>query len=193
MEEWKDVVGYEGLYEVSNLGNVRSLNWRNKGITKNLVLNKHNRGYMQVSIGKRGETKTYVVHRLVALAFLDNPNGFTQVNHKDEDKTNNNVENLEWCTASYNVRYSMKHHPQRPHFRKNGIVYKNSKFADKTVLQMTLNGMPLREWENVQTIFRETGMSASSILQCCKGTRHKAYGFKWCFTIEIDCDREAAV
>ena len=99
MEEWKNVIGYEGLYEVSNIGNVRN-------VKRNTLLRlSKNQGYIQVWLYKNGIRAGLKVHRLVAEAFLPNPDNLPQVNHKDEDKTNNRVENLEWCTAKYNTNY----------------------------------------------------------------------------------------
>ena len=100
MEEWRAVPGYEGLYEVSNKGNVRNVR-RNKL----LRLQKNKYGYIQVGLSKNGIRTIFQVHRLVALTFLPNPDNLPQVNHKDEDKTNNNVDNLEFCTAKYNNNY----------------------------------------------------------------------------------------
>jgi len=100
MELWKDIVGYEGYYQVSNYGRVKSLR-------KNKILNQRNRSlYLAVSICFNGVNKSYNVHRLVAIAFLPNINSLPQVNHKDENKKNNHVSNLEWCSAKYNNRYS---------------------------------------------------------------------------------------
>ena len=118
-EQWKDIKGYEGLYEVSNLGNVRSLDRtvkRGQGYTikEGRVLTpfyEKKKGYYQVVLAKDGKAKTYRVHRLVAIAFLENPYNYTDVNHKDEVKTNNNVDNLEWCTRKYNNNYGTK--PER--------------------------------------------------------------------------------
>ena len=100
MEEWKNIIGYEGLYEVSNMGNVRN-------VRRNTLLrfSKNNYGYIQVYLYKNGIRNGFKVHRLVAQAFIPNPDNLPQVNHKDEDKTNNSVENLEWCDHKYNVNY----------------------------------------------------------------------------------------
>ena len=100
MEEWKNVIGYEGLYEVSNKGNVRNV--RRNTLLK---LSKTNYGYIQVHLYKNGIRTGLRVHRLVAQAFIPNPDNLPEVNHLDEDKTNNRVDNLEWCTAKYNVNY----------------------------------------------------------------------------------------
>ena len=100
MEEWKNVIGYEGLYEVSNKGNVRNV--RRNTLLK---LSKNKYGYIQVYLYKNGIKTGLTVHRLVAEAFIENPDNLPEVNHKDEDKTNNRVENLEWCSHKYNVNY----------------------------------------------------------------------------------------
>ena len=104
--EWKDVRGYEGLYQVSNTGKVRSMVFRNNKITKPRIkelkinINNHNRAY--VSLYKDGTVKNCIVHRLVAMAFIENPLSLPEVNHIDGNPINNNVENLEWCTMKYN-------------------------------------------------------------------------------------------
>ena len=100
MEEWKNVIGYEGLYEVSNKGNVRNV--RRNTLLK---LSKNRYGYIQVYLYKNGIRTVFRVHRLVAEAFIPNPDNLPQINHKNEDKSNNCVENLEWCTAKYNNNY----------------------------------------------------------------------------------------
>lgn len=111
-EVWKDVVGYEGFYKVSNKGNVYSVDRRGlQGYGRRGRILKPgytSRGYLQVTLSKNGKTKTKTVHRLVAEAFLANPNGLTQVNHRDENKVNNNVENLKWCDSMYDMNYGTR-------------------------------------------------------------------------------------
>ena len=179
MEIWKPVVGYEGFYEVSNLGNVRSLNWGNRGITKNIYLKPHNRGYLQVELHANGRRKMFTVHRLVAEAFIQNEHGFPQVNHKDENKTNNAVDNLEWCTASYNARYSMEIHPDRVTNRNYVGNGKHKRRNNKKIEQISMDGKLIKTWDNSREIFVKTGMSDWSISECCRGNRNKAYGFMW--------------
>ena len=108
-EVWKDVAGYEGYYKVSNKGNVFSVGRRGADGRKyggTTLKPAHNgRGYFYVALYKNGTSERKSVHRIVAEAFIPNPNGFSEVNHKDEIKTNNYVENLEWCTRKYNVNY----------------------------------------------------------------------------------------
>ena len=120
-EIWKDIQGYEGIYQVSSHGRVRSLDrivvrpngngdYFAKGKIIYVVLTKH--GYNEVHLHKDNKTKIYKVHRLVAQAFIKNPNNLPCVNHIDENKTNNNVNNLEWCTYKYNNNYGTKKNRQ---------------------------------------------------------------------------------
>ena len=99
-EMWKPVVSYEGLYEVSNIGRIRNI--RGKLVKQSMTVS----GYKRVTLRKNNIAKTKLAHRLVAEAFIPNPDNYNIVNHKDENKFNNNVENLEWCTQSYNSSYS---------------------------------------------------------------------------------------
>jgi hypothetical protein len=108
-EIWKDIAGYEKMYQVSNLGRIRSLprrDKRNRFWNGNILKSQVNKyGYLSVKLTKDGKSKRYMVHRLVATAFLPNQNHCKEINHKDENKQNNSVDNLEWCTRSYNVTY----------------------------------------------------------------------------------------
>lgn len=193
-EIWKDIPGYEGLYRVSNLGNVKSLNWRNTGEAKNLYLKPHRRGYLQVELAKNGIKKCFVVHRLVATAFLPNDDLLPQVNHKDENKKNNRADNLEWCTQSYNAIYSLNKHPERKPprgGRRKGCRFKGTN-SEKRVLQLNVDGTLIREWACSRDIFLQTGMSDWSISECCRGNRKTAYGYKWRYAADNNCARESA-
>ena len=105
MEEWRDIKGYEGLYQVSSLGRVKSLKDSHDNYREKILKPGNVRGYLHVNLYKDTKRKTYRIHRLVAEAFISNPNNYEEVNHKDEDKTNNCVSNLEWCTREYNMSY----------------------------------------------------------------------------------------
>ena len=102
---WKDIPNYEGKYQVSNTGRVRSLNYNRTGKIKVRKQGKDKLGYKSVFLCKDGKNKGYLVHRLVALAFIPNPNNYPVINHKDENPSNNYYKNLEWCTQEYNCNY----------------------------------------------------------------------------------------
>ena len=108
-EEWRDIKGYEGLYQISNLGRVKSLR-NNHGQFREKILKtcSNKLGYSYINLYKEGKNKKCLVHRLVALHFIPNPNNYKEINHKDENKQNNRVENLEWCTAEYNSNYGTR-------------------------------------------------------------------------------------
>ena len=179
MENWRAVVGYEGLYEVSDCGNVRSLNWHNEGITKNLWLKPTRYGYRQVYL--KGKMK--LVHRLVAEAFIPNPDNLPQINHIDENKINNCVSNLEWCTFKQNVQAYLQNHPskkRRP--RKTGKHYgKHSHRNLYKIVQLTKSGELVNVWDYAIDARHAHGYSTTSIWECCEGKRKTAYGYKWQF------------
>ena len=137
-EVWKDVVNYEGLYQVSNLGRV-------KGVKSQRILkasNSGNCGYEKVGIFKNGKVKYMSTHRLVAIAFIPNPDNLPQVNHKDEVKTNNFVENLEFCTNIYNMNYGT-------------IQQRKGNSNGKPVIQKTLDGKTIATYNSI----KEAGVS----------------------------------
>lgn len=151
-EEWKDIEGYEGLYQVSNLGNVKSLNYNRTGKPKLLKLAEDYDGYLLVSLSKNGKHITTKVHRLVANAFLGKNN--LQINHKNENKKDNRLINLEYCTAKYNKRYS----------------------EAKSVLQFDLNGNIIKEWNCIRDVEECLNINHSNISSCCKGKHYKTVG-----------------
>ena len=184
MEEvWKDIHGYEGLYQISNLGNVKSLNYGNHGYSQNLVPKVNNSGRLWVELANKGNKKPMLIHRLVAMAFIENPNKYPQINHKDENPRNNIVENLEWCTNQYNVQYTVDRHPEW--FRNGGNPGRprKGKYKHYEINQIDANGNVIRKWPNARTIFVQTGMSDWSISECCRGNRKQAYGFRWQYAI----------
>ena len=123
-EEWRPIEGYEGLYEISSYGKVRSLdrydnrNCFRKGKVLSPVKNKD--GYLQVNLCCNGKYKMFLVHRLVAQAFILNPDNLPEINHKDENPGNNNVDNLEWCNRKYNINYGSRKDKERDTKIKNG-------------------------------------------------------------------------
>lgn len=169
MEVWCDIRGYEGLYQVSNLGKVRSLNWRNTGTVRELCLKPHNRGYLQIELANNGVKKTFMVHRLVALHFIPGfQDGFV-VNHINENKIDNRADNLEWVSQSENTDYTFSRHASiQERCRKNTCP----------VVQIASDGNRVL-WDCILAVVRDTGFNAWSIKQCCEGKRKQAYGYKW--------------
>lgn len=150
-EIWKDIDGLEGEYAISTKGRVRNIK------TGRILGGAYDgSGYKQVTL----KHKTYKIHRLVALAFLPNPDNLPQVNHKNEKKDDNNVGNLEWCSASYNTNYS-------------------SHKRSCKVKQLTKDGKLIRIWDSLSQIEHELGYKNGSISNVCKGMRRYVYGFKW--------------
>lgn len=157
-EIWKDIKDYEGLYWVSNLGNVKS---------KRKILKPINGEYLRVGLSKNGIQKTITIHRLVAETFINNENKYNYVNHKDENKHNNNVDNLEWCTNVYNINYG----------KRNEKVSKNqSKYK---IIQKDKNNNIIKEWQNIWDLKHNTKFETTNIRKCCKGQYKYAYGYKW--------------
>ncbi len=170
MEHWKDIKGYEGRYQVSDLGNVKSF----VGKTPKLLVPKCNnsgRLHVQLSDG-HNNVKYKLIHRLVGEAFIPNPDGLPQINHLDENPKNNRVENLEWCTHEYNVQYYAERHKGKP---------RTPWRYPQRIVQEQMDGKIVREWENITTIHRVTNLHSFPITECCKGNRKQAYGYKWHF------------
>ena len=168
-EIWKDIKDYEGHYQVSNLSRVKSIKFGKERILKQHI---NKGGYYYVCLLKNGKHKNYYVHRLVAETFIDNPDNLPQVNHKDENKTNNNVVNLEWCTNKYNHNYGT-------------INERISQSQSKTVLQYDLNGNLIKEWKSINECGRN-GFNQGDICKCCNGKRKTAKGFIWVYKNEED-------
>ena len=179
-EIWKDIKGYEGLYQVSNLGKVKSLKKevnfysglykevkKRKYKERIINLKKTNRGYMNITLYKNGIRKHFNVHRLVADTFILNPNNLPEVNHKDGNKENNCVDNLEWVTRSENMQHSLK----------TGLF----KPKKKALIQYDLKGNFVKRWETIKDFLIENNMNlkSSGITNCCKGRQRTAYGYIW--------------
>ena len=172
-EIWKDIKGYEGLYQVSNLGRIKSLTRLIDHKSTGIVLQKEkikkqqkNYGYCNVILCKNSKIKYYKVHRLVAQAFIPNPYNKPFINHKNEIREDNRVENLEWCDSTYNNNYGS---------RNKKIALTNS----KEVFQYDLDGNFIKQWKSVMEVERTLKIPNSNICKCCKGLRNKAGGYIW--------------
>ena len=170
-EVWKDIEGYEGRYEVSSLGRIRSYAQdRVNGKIKTGNLTK--KGYLTILLyDGRGGKRWRPVHRLVAEAFIENPLGLPQVNHKDEDKTNNRVDNLEWCTNEYNARYGT-------HIERISKANMCCKTTSRKVYSVDDNGN-VERFNSIGEAERMTGCSHSNIVRTLKKRRPRCGGRMW--------------
>lgn len=209
-ELWKDIAGYEGYYQVSNLGRIKSLSrivknhlgcYKTKEKMLKQNLNKNN--YCRIYLSKNGIGKMFFVHRLVATTFIPNPNNLPQVNHKDENKTNNFVfinddgsvdlekSNLEWCDQKYNSNYGNCIKRRKISFTENHSFLKanatklknNSKGAEMSVIAISINDNTILTFKSINEAKRQTGISKGHIWECCSGRRKTAGGYYWKYKI----------
>lgn len=175
MEIWKSVNGYNGLYEVSSSGLIRSVmrkvwnpgrNCYRTQYPRILRLVADDKGYNRVTLSKNGKIKQYLVHRLVAEAFIPNPSNLPQINHINEITNDNRVENLEWCTNEYNCNYGTHN-------------INISRTMSVPILQYTLDGQFIKEWKSSREAELETGISNVNILRCCHGGFYNSNRGKW--------------
>lgn len=161
------IEGYEN-YEVTCSGEV--INTKTGRVLKPY---KDRKGYLNVVLSKNNRPKYFKIHRLVAEAFIPNPENLPCVNHKDENQSNNLVENLEWCTHEYNINYGARN-------ERVSKTLTNGK-TSKTVLQLRKDGSLVRIWPSASEVERQIHYNQSNINQCCLGKRHSANGYKWCY------------
>ena len=187
-EQWRTAVYdgeiYEELYKVSNLGKILSLDYRRTGRAELMTPFESTGGYLKVELSKNGKTKKCYVHRLVSEAFLDNPENLPEVNHKDEDKTNNFVflnedgsvdkekSNLEWKNHRDNCNHGT---------RNERIAKANS----KRVIQLSLSGELIREWESTHECGRN-GFTRQRVVDCCNGKQKSHKGFRFMYTEDYE-------
>lgn len=167
-EEWRDIAGYEGLYQVSNLGRVKSLNYRHTGKGKILKPDKNKYGYLQVTLYKNGKYNRRFVHRLVARMFIPNHKNLPQINHKDENKENNRIDNLEWCDAKYNINYGTRN-------ERAAKSLLNNKYRSKPVLCVETG----KVFSSAMEAERKTGADHSNITKCCRGELIRTKHLHW--------------
>ena len=170
METWRDILGYEGQYMVSDQGRIKSLERKVKyshgerTIPEQIKKTDNLRGYQKVLLWNGGVSKHYQVHRLVAQAFIPNPDNLPQVNHKDENPSNNTVENLEWCSAKYNCNYGT-------------AIKRRAEKQGKPILCVELNKVFLSVGEAERWIGKDNAQR--NLWLCCNKKRKTAYGYHW--------------
>ena len=202
-ETWKDIKGYEGAYQISSFGNIRSFDRfvksgiRNNPIVKRkgclLKLQTNSLGYKHISLYKDGVCKNINIHKTVAETFIPDKTNFKYmpyeniknidieklvVNHKDENPSNNNVNNLEWCTQAYNINYGTRN-------KKLSKIMRNYEKFSKKINQYDLEGNFIKTWGSIKEIWRETGYTRSAISKCCRGIYKKSKGYIWKFYDEM--------
>lgn len=179
-EEWADIRGYEGLYKISTFGRILSLSktfktGRNHSIEKTypetiMSPSKTKKGYLRVNLFKDGKLKSFQVHRLVAEAFIPNPNNYPEVNHINEVKDCNIVDNLEWCTGKYNINYTKAYLTSQP---------KAVEKVKRPILQLNLAGEFIKEWASMSDASNALNLNLANLCLCCKGKRNKCGNYKW--------------
>jgi len=193
-EEWKPVKGFEGLYEVSNYGRIKFLSRSGRtDFIKRIISSKTRCNYWRVSIYHNGICKQYAVHRLVAIAFIPNPNNLPQVNHKDENKLNPIASNLEWCDQKYNSRYGTMPERMRRHMiRRRNEGYNIPKVVGGrggiggrkpiTIYQYRTDGEYISSYKSQKEACKANNISTSNINDALKGRVGTAGGFVWSYT-----------
>lgn len=172
-EIWKKINNFDN-YLVSNYGNIKSLSRVIKSprgktrIIPERILKpgKLQHGYLSVVLSNNIKSYTMRVHRLVAMAFIPNPNNLPIINHKDENPSNNHVDNLEWCTVKYNTNYG------------TGIS-RRCQSKSKPIIQLSINNIPIKNWVSAKEAANKLGLHPGNISRCCNGIRKQAYGFIW--------------
>ena len=170
-EVWKDISGYEGVYQVSNLGRVKSMRkWssvQGRYCQREKILKQYQSktGYLQINLKSEGTRKLGLIHRLVAQAFIPNPDNKREVNHINGNKTDNRVENLEWCTSQYNT----------VHAYKTGL----ETHPTRKISQYDLRGDLIKEWDSIREAGNTLGIQEANIGACCRGIRKTAGGYAW--------------
>ena len=186
-DEWTDIKGYENLYQISKEGEEKSLYFNKEKILKQHIMKN---GYHQVSLYKDGIKTKFLVHRLVALNFLPNPNSLPQVNHIDGNKSNNSIENLEWISQIDNMKHAFENNLVTTITEKKKVACsENGKKAfqvflqkhRKPVLQFDKNENFIQKWTYASEASQVLNIDTSSILKCCQQQRKTAGGFKWQF------------
>lgn len=191
-EVWKDIPGYEGLYQASNLGRIRSLDrdivcYASNQHKSNIETKRHLKGkilkccidkdgYYRLSLNKNGKTKYFRVCRLITMTFMPSNDNSLQINHKDENKKNDSVDNLEWCTCKYNQNYGTRNE-------------KISKSRMRKVYKYDLQDNFIEEFESVDAAAKNVNKNFSNISSACSGRQKTCGGYKWSYTHVLEWKR----
>lgn len=193
-EIWVDIPNYEGCYQISNLGRVKSLERyidKNHHIMEKILASTMKKGYPSVNLSKSNETKTFYVHYLVAIMFLNKSDfkfekeekrelidfNTLEINHKNENKLDNKAENLEWCTHLYNMRYGTG-------IKRSALKQLNNEKNSKPIGQFTKDGVLVKKYPSIMEAYRQTKNIPTLISQCCKNKRRTTGGYKWKYVNE---------
>ena len=178
-EVYKDIIGYDGKYKISNLGNVMSMNYRgNTKKPKVLTPIKHHLGYLLVHlVDGNNKVRIKMIHTLVAEAFIPNPEGKKFVNHIDGNKQNNAVTNLEWATSKENMNHAIRTGLRNPH--KNNHPHGKDVVNSKAILQYTKDGTLVKRWECISDAARAVECNPCSIINNASGRTKSTHGFVW--------------
>lgn len=180
-EIWKDIKGYEGLYEISNFGNIKSTR---HGKVKMLKTSTDKYGYKRINLYKNGVVKIGYIHKLVINTFIENTNNLPCINHINGIKSDNNLTNLEYCTYSHNIKEAFRLGLKKPSIttlNKRGKLSKNS----KVVYQFDLDGKFIKKWYGTREIERELKLNHSYISKCCRKKVSQVGGYIWRYEEEI--------
>ena len=196
-EIWKDIYfvdngieyDYRGLYQVSNFGRIKSLNYRRSGKEKIMKLKKHKNGYMEICLYKN-KYKTLKVHRLVAFMFVENNDivNKKEVNHKDENKENNYAYNLEWCTPKYNSNYGNRN--KKMSKKKKELYSWENNTRCKKVIQYDLNNNIIKIWNYAKEVSETLNINYTMLIHTLNGKRKKNEykNFIWKYKEDVDCN-----
>lgn len=177
-EIWRDIKGYEGLYQISNLGRVKSLPKRHSHKETYILKPSCIKGYLRVFLTKNNVSKSTSIHRLLAIEFIDNPENKPYVNHIDGNKSNNDIKNLEWCTQKENCIHAIK--TGLNNILKNPYMQRGDKHPNsKPINQYDLENNFIKRWGSSGEIKRKMNINVYHVILCCKGKRKTAYKYKW--------------